>query len=124
MIFKSVNDTFGHAAGDSVIKSLSRLLRQRLRKSDIIGRYGGDEFVALLLDCDAEQAQVIMNDIRKHFAEIEFAPNKTKKLSVTFSCGISTFPEFSSAQDLSDASDKALYAAKASGRNQVFIARS
>ena len=122
--FKQVNDTFGHAAGDSVLKSLSRLLRQRLRKSDIIGRYGGEEFVALLLDCDAEQAQMIMDDIRKHFSEIEFTPKKAQKLSVTFSCGISTFPEFSSAQDLSDASDQALYVAKANGRNRVIIARS
>lgn len=121
--FKLVNDTFGHATGDSVIKSMSRLLQQRLRKSDIIGRYGGEEFVALLLDCDAEQAQMIMDDIRVHFSKIEFTPKETKKLSVTFSCGISTFPEFSSAQDLSDAADQALYAAKANGRNQILIAR-
>jgi diguanylate cyclase (GGDEF)-like protein len=121
--FKLVNDSFGHAAGDSVIKSMSRLLRQRLRKSDIIGRYGGEEFVALLLDCDAEQAKMIMDDIRIHFSKIEFTPKETQKLSVTFSCGISTFPEFNSAQDLSDAADQALYAAKANGRNQVIIAR-
>ena len=122
--FKKVNDTYGHAAGDSVLKSLSRLLRQRLRKSDIVGRYGGEEFVALLLDCDAEQARSIMDEIRSHFSEIGFYPNETKSLSVTFSCGISTFPEFQNAKYLSDAADQALYAAKAGGRNQVVIAKS
>jgi len=120
--FKLVNDSFGHAAGDSVLKSLSRLLRQRLRKSDIVGRYGGEEFVALLLDCEANQALPIMDEIRSHFSEIEFYPNETNSLSVTFSCGISTFPEYHTAQDLSDASDQALYAAKAGGRNKIIVA--
>lgn len=121
--FKKVNDTYGHAAGDSVLKSLSRLLRQRLRKSDIVGRYGGEEFVALLLDCEAEQARAIMDEIRAHFSEIGFYPNETKSLSVTFSCGISTFPEYQNAKYLSDAADQALYAAKAGGRNQVVVAK-
>jgi diguanylate cyclase (GGDEF)-like protein len=121
--FKKVNDAYGHAAGDSVLKSLSRLLKQRLRRSDIIGRYGGEEFVALLLDCKAEQALEIMNEIRVHFSEVNFYPNEASALSVTFSCGISTFPEYRNPQDLSDASDQALYIAKASGRNQVIVAR-
>ena len=121
--FKLVNDTCGHAAGDSVLKSLSRLLRQRLRKSDIVGRYGGEEFVAMLLDCDAHQAVVIMDELRAHFSEIEFYPNETNALSVTFSCGISTFPEYPNAQNLIDASDQALYAAKLKGRNQVLLAQ-
>jgi diguanylate cyclase (GGDEF)-like protein len=120
--FKMVNDTYGHAAGDSVLKSLSRLLQQRLRKSDVIGRYGGEEFVALLLDCEIRKAQVIFEEIRNHFSEIKFYPNKTNSLSVTFSCGIAAFPEFPSAQELSDAADQALYAAKNGGRNQIFIA--
>jgi len=121
--FKQVNDTYGHAAGDSVLKSLSRLLEQRLRRSDIVGRYGGEEFVALLLDCKADQALVIMDEIRDHFSKIDFYPNETSALSVTFSCGISTFPEYKNAQELSDASDQALYNAKASGRNKIIIAR-
>lgn len=120
--FKKVNDTFGHAAGDSVLKGLSRLLQQRLRKSDVIGRYGGEEFVALLLDCEIGKAQVIFEEIRKHFSEIKFYPNQTNTLSVTFSCGIAAFPEFQSAQELSDAADQALYAAKNGGRNQIYVA--
>jgi diguanylate cyclase (GGDEF)-like protein len=121
--FKKVNDTYGHSAGDSVLKSLSRLLQQRLRRSDIVGRYGGEEFVALLLDCEAEQALAIMDEIRVHFSEINFYPNETSTLSVTFSCGISTYPEYLNPQDLSDASDQALYRAKAGGRNKVIVAR-
>lgn len=121
--FKKINDTYGHATGDSVLKSLSRLLQQRLRRSDIIGRYGGDEFVALLPDCDAEQARRIMDKIRVHFSEIEFYPSESSTLSYTFSCGISTFPEYQEPKNLSDAADQALYAAKANGRNQIMIAR-
>jgi diguanylate cyclase (GGDEF)-like protein len=119
--FKRVNDTYGHAAGDSAIKGLARLLQQRLRKSDIIGRYGGDEFVALLIDCEAEQARQIMDEIRVHFSEIEFYPNESKSLSLTFSCGISTFPEHQNAESMSDSADQALYIAKAGQRNQVIV---
>jgi diguanylate cyclase (GGDEF)-like protein len=120
--FKMVNDKYGHAAGDSALRAMSRLLQQRLRKSDIVGRYGGDEFVALLIDCEAEQALRIMDDIRLHFSEIEFYPNETKSLYLTFSCGISTFPTYKSAESLSDSADQALYIAKAGQRNRVIIA--
>jgi diguanylate cyclase (GGDEF)-like protein len=120
--FKMVNDTYGHATGDGALKGLSRLLQQRLRKSDIIGRYGGDEFVALLLDCEAEQAANTMNEIRVHFSEIEFYPSQARALSLTFSCGISTFPMYQSAESLSDSADQALYSAKADQRNKVMIA--
>jgi len=68
--FKLVNDAYGHSAGDHVLKSLSRLLKQRLRQTDIIGRYGGEEFVALLLETDAQQACRIMDEIRVHFSEV------------------------------------------------------
>ena len=120
--FKRVNDTYGHAAGDSAIKVLSRLLKQRLRNSDIVGRYGGDEFVALLLGCRADQALKIMDEIRVHFSGVEFYPNEAGSLNLTFSCGISTFPEFQSAESLSDAADQALYNAKAGQRNRVVVA--
>jgi diguanylate cyclase (GGDEF)-like protein len=119
--FKLVNDTYGHAAGDSVLKGLSRLLQQRLRNSDIVGRYGGDELVALLIDCDENQAFKIMDEIRIHFSEIVFYPDETKPLFLTFSCGIATFPNFQTAEEINDSADKALYSAKAGGRNQVNI---
>ncbi len=120
--FKLVNDTYGHAAGDSALKGLSRLLQQRLRRSDIVGRYGGDEFVALLVDCDADRALKIMDEIRVHFSEIEFNLSVGRSVALTFSCGISTFPEYQSAEGLSDSADQALYLAKAGQRNRVIVA--
>jgi diguanylate cyclase (GGDEF)-like protein len=121
--FKKTNDTYGHAVGDTILKSLSRLLKQRLRKSDIIGRYGGEEFVALLLDVDASQAYDVMEEIRLHFSEVEHHPTPKGGVYVTFSCGIATFPEFNTAKQLSDAADRALYAAKHAGRNRISIAK-
>jgi len=120
--FKSVNDLYGHAAGDSVLKGLSRLLKQRLRSYDIVGRYGGDELVALLVDCDEYQSFKIMEEIRVHFSEIEFHPDNTRPLYLTFSCGISAFPKYQTAEDLSDSADRGLYNAKKGGRNQINIA--
>jgi diguanylate cyclase (GGDEF)-like protein len=120
--FKRVNDTYGHATGDIVLKGLSRLLKQRLRKSDIIGRYGGEEFAALFLDATAEQAYKVVDELRMHFSQMEFFPTPQKQLTVTFSAGIATYPEFTSAKQLSDAADAALYLAKEAGRNQVIVA--
>lgn len=116
--FKGVNDTYGHAVGDRVIKALARLLRQRLRGADIIGRMGGEEFAAILPDSGLEQAAMVFEQIRKAFSEIVFHTNGTS-FSVTISCGIAAFPHCDTANALSDAADKALYAAKHGGRNQV-----
>jgi diguanylate cyclase (GGDEF)-like protein len=120
--FKQINDTYGHPVGDTVLKSLSRLLRQRLRKSDIVGRYGGEEFVALLLDVDAANTIQIMDEVRSHFSEIRHFSPARGLFTTTFSCGIATFPEFDNANLLIDAADQALYAAKAAGRNRVVLA--
>ena len=116
--FKGVNDTYGHAVGDRVIKALARLLRQRLRGADIIGRMGGEEFAAILPDSGLEQAAKVFEQIRKAFSEIVFH-TQGASFSVTISCGISAFPHCDTANGLSDAADKALYAAKHGGRNQV-----
>ena len=116
--FKSVNDTYGHAAGDRVIKSLARLLLQRLRKTDIVGRYGGEEFAAILVDTDGPTAMNVLNEIRAHFAQIRHQ-GEEKPFSVTFSCGLAASPPWIDADALADAADKALYEAKRSGRNQV-----
>jgi diguanylate cyclase (GGDEF)-like protein len=120
--FKLVNDTYGHSVGDSVLKSLSRLLLQRLRKSDIIGRYGGEEFVVGLLDVHKKQALKVLNEIRTHFSQLQHFSHNEGKFRVTFSGGIAMFPEFPDAIALSDAADRALYAAKDAGRNRILIA--
>lgn len=116
--FKNVNDSYGHAVGDRVIKALARLLRQRLRGVDIIGRMGGEEFAAILPDTGIDEAMQVFDQIREAFSDIAFRTDKDV-FSVTISTGIAEFPLHDNATALSDASDKALYAAKHGGRNRV-----
>lgn len=119
--FKSVNDAFGHLIGDRVIRSLSRLLQQRLRKTDIIGRYGGEEFAIILPDTSIQAAAKVLNEIREGFAKVRQQAEE-HEFSVTFSCGIADFPQYGDPNSLNEAADKAMYSAKRSGRNQVKIA--
>lgn len=116
--FKNVNDTYGHAVGDRVIKALARLLRQRLRGVDVIGRMGGEEFAAILPDTGIDEAMKVFDQIRIAFSDIVFHAEDAS-FSVAISCGVAQFPDFDSSTALSDAADKALYAAKHGGRNQV-----
>lgn len=119
--FKSVNDTYGHLTGDRVIKSLARLLQERLRRSDTIGRYGGEEFGVILFNTDASWAETIMNEIRESFGRLRQSDGNAE-FTVTLSCGIAEFPQFGSASELNEAADAALYRAKQTGRNRVVIA--
>lgn len=118
--FKQVNDTHGHLAGDQVIITLARLLKNRLRLSDITGRYGGEEFVVLLKGIDAQRAAALIDELRNDFASVNFhAGNHT--FSCTFSAGLSSFPSHPATESLRLAADQALYQAKRHGRNQVMI---
>lgn len=116
--FKRVNDTWGHPMGDQVIKTLAHLLRQRLRRQDSIGRYGGEEFAIVLPECTAENAIRLLDDIRRRFGEIRFI-NKGQSFSITLSAGVATSDQCADAQSLLAAADAALYVAKNGGRNQV-----
>lgn len=121
--FKTVNDTYGHVVGDHVIKSLARLLKQRLRKSDIIGRYGGEEFALILPETDEQIATEVLDELRERFARIrQHARDIT--FTATFSCGIACFPQNPGQAALITAADRALYEAKHNGRNQVVAASS
>ena len=120
--FKQVNDQYGHAAGDNVIRSLANLMRQRLRRIDSIGRYGGEEFVAVLPDCPADQAKRIFDEIRERFAALTFHAG-ARTFSVSLSAGISETHGNASASTLLERADQGLYAAKHRGRNQVQIAQ-
>lgn len=120
--FKQVNDQYGHAAGDNVIRSLANLLRQRLRRIDSLGRYGGEEFVAVLPECSAEQAKVIFDEIRQRFAALNFHAG-ARTFSVSLSAGISETIDDAQPGTLLERADQALYAAKYNGRNQVQIAQ-
>ena len=117
--FKQVNDSYGHVAGDNVIRALANLLRQRLRRVDSLGRYGGEEFLVVLPDCPADQALRVLDEIRQRFAELHFIAGDSE-FSVTLSAGIaSTEQATNDAGELLERADRALYVAKHGGRNQV-----
>ena len=117
-LFKQVNDTWGHPMGDQVIKTLAHLLRQRLRRQDVIGRYGGEEFGVVLPECTLADAVHLMDDIRQRFSEIRFIL-EGQSFNVTLSAGVVSSETVPKAPDLLALADTALYEAKHSGRNQV-----
>ncbi|ALP54537.1 hypothetical protein Tel_16035 [Candidatus Tenderia electrophaga] len=116
--FKQVNDSYGHAVGDRVIMSLARLLKQRLRNTDIIGRYGGEEFAVILPECPLPTATQLMDEIRQHFAGLEHCAGE-RRFNVTLSGGIAACPAFTEVGELRAAADRMLYRAKHSGRNRI-----
>jgi len=118
--FKQVNDTYGHSTGDQVLRSLSRLLKQRFRSNDVVGRLGGEEFGVVLAGTSSEVAVSIFNNIREEFSQIEFT-SPIGTFSCTFSAGVAEFGEGQTTAGIFDAADKALYAAKNGGRNQIFV---
>jgi diguanylate cyclase (GGDEF)-like protein len=120
--FKSINDIHGHPVGDQVIRSLAWLLKARLRATDIVGRYGGEEFLVVLRDSDQETALNVIERIRLDFASMPHV-HAEGTLRATFSAGISVYPMYESITDLTKAADDALYEAKRAGRNRVVCAR-
>jgi diguanylate cyclase (GGDEF)-like protein len=120
--FKSINDTYGHPVGDQVIRSLAWLLKGRLRTSDIIGRYGGEEFLVVLNNACLDEAQTVLDCIRADFATLPHA-HANGTLRATFSAGIAAFPALSGGNELTHAADEALLQAKRLGRNRVERAR-
>jgi diguanylate cyclase (GGDEF)-like protein len=121
--FKQVNDTWGHAVGDQVLLKLSRLLKERLRRTDIIGRYGGEEFCVVMPETDASQAYQVMDALRQSFEQVvqRAGPNE---FFVTFSAGITEADPERLDHLVVDRADKALYSAKQAGRNRIIIAPS
>ncbi|WP_324778591.1 GGDEF domain-containing protein [Thiobacillus sedimenti] len=118
--FKQVNDSYGHPVGDQVIRSLSWLLKQRLRRHDILCRYGGEEFLVGLPHTDAEEAFAIMDRVRQDFAKIRH-PYRDTHFHATSSAGIATYPLHQTGDALIKAADAALYRAKHGGRNRIQV---
>jgi len=120
--FKAVNDTYGHPMGDRVLITLARLIRQRVRKTDTVGRFGGEEFAVILPGCSIGEATALMNEVRESFAALSFQ-TKDENFSCTFSCGVAVLSQFGDATALNAGADEALYAAKDGGRNLVVAAK-
>jgi len=117
--YKAVNDTYGHAAGDEVMRAVARICRAAIREIDVIGRYGGDEFVIVLPECDLAAAAIVAERVRKTL-ESSPIPVAGQELVVTLSAGVAADPMGgSSLDDLLRQADQALYAAKSAGRNCV-----
>ena len=114
--FKHVNDTYGHLVGDDVLRDTSEIIRKNLRKGDILGRYGGEEFIVMLIDADSTQACKIAEKLRTSILDAKILGNKR---DITASLGVATFPKHAdSVKTLVDRADKALYRAKQTGRNK------
>jgi diguanylate cyclase (GGDEF)-like protein len=107
--------------GDQVLKALAYLLRQRLRMSDVLGRFGGDEYIVVLPDTDGVAALEKMDDIRLNFAAIDHDTGQGS-FSVTLSCGVAEFPAALTSHELVAAADETLYRAKRGGRDRVLLA--
>ena len=118
--FKRLNDEFGHLLGDEVLRQVSSLLHQQLRKIDVVCRYGGEEFAILLTQTTEQQAAAIAEKLRRSVEGYQF-PGVPR--TVTISAGVAAFPAHGTARDeIVRAADNGLYAAKQAGRNRVCLA--
>jgi diguanylate cyclase len=116
--FKRVNDTHGHPAGDAVLVTVGGALVEAVRPSDVVGRWGGEEFLIVLPGCDAAQAMAVAETVRRRIAGIDHDLGER----ITISIGVASATEHSGPRDAVERADRALYAAKQAGRNRVQLA--
>lgn len=123
--FKKINDKFGHEAGDAVLKGVAEILRNSLREIDVIGRWGGEEIVILLLGAGKKEALKISEDLRAKISGHDFILKRAKKIRITASFGVAGMASAASAGkgkslgELIVQADKAMYQAKKKGKNRV-----
>ncbi len=125
--FKKVNDTYGHAAGDCVLKSVSEIIKTEIREYDIACRYGGEEFFIILPQTNIKEASLVAQRLRKIIEETkmdikEAGLDDISYLKVTVSVGVCAYENTMSPSDIAHKADKALYEAKETGRNRVIVA--
>ena len=120
--FKLINDNYGHSAGDSYLQRLARQVQSALREGDILARYGGDEFVALLPEANLDTVVLVAQRVRAAIDRLEVAINGDVRLRGTASVGLAVYPEHAdNAKDLLMFADNMMYRAKAAGKDQVAI---
>jgi diguanylate cyclase (GGDEF)-like protein/PAS domain S-box-containing protein len=115
-LFKNINDTFGHQAGDAVLKRLAELIRTGLRRSDYVARWGGEEFTILLPETRLEVAEMLLNRLRTNIAN-QVIPEIGRVVTLSF--GVAAYAKPDSPEDLLNRVDQALYLSKQTGRNRV-----
>lgn len=119
--FKRINDSYGHLAGDKVLKILAKEISSRLRKTDFVARYGGEEFAIIMPGTSIEDAEPLLNSVRQKIEKCPFH-FKATQVQITMSFGLTCFEGLDTLEKAFERSDKALYRAKAGGRNRVCLA--
>ena len=119
-LFKRINDSYGHKAGDRVLQLVAREFRERLRTTDFVARFGGEEFVVLFPETEPADASVVVDKLREHVRKLPFH-FRGEPVSVTFSAGLAGFIAGDTEESVFDRADRALYQAKDAGRDQVMI---
>jgi len=117
-LFKKVNDNYGHEAGDAVLSAFAKILKKECRTVDIVGRFGGEEFLAILSDTDSNGGATFAEKVRKHVQKARFM-YKGERIKVTVSGGVSDRKKHVSLQAALNSADEYLYKAKHDGRNQI-----
>ncbi|MCQ3938497.1 MAG: hypothetical protein DPW18_15820 [Chloroflexi bacterium] len=121
-LFKRINDTYGHQVGDEVLRHVARVVRNQLRESDVLSRYGGDEFVLLLPNSDEREAAAVLRRIHRKIRSSKYLVEGKSPIDVTISAGIASWqPGMESPTQLIRSADEALYSAKGAGRNRMAI---
>jgi diguanylate cyclase len=120
--FKTVNDSHGHSAGDTVLSHTAETLLNCVRASDFVFRYGGEEFLIVLVETDREEAMEVAERIRQQIASQSVPLPSKSSLNVTLSLGVATYEGHPDYQYLINAADHALYSAKKQGRNRTAVA--
>jgi diguanylate cyclase len=120
--FKSINDQFGHATGDAVLKTVAESLKESLRQGDLVGRYGGDEFLIVLRGCSTEGLHEVCRRIQEHVSLRLQTSHAELGVSCSISIGYAVQSDkgpFNSSSSWLESADQALYEAKRTGKNQV-----
>ncbi len=120
--FKSINDSYGHPAGDAVLKAVGRVLMEQFRDVDVIARYGGEEFAVILPEISGVTAKAVAERVRRAIATTPFALPDGREIGVTVSIGVSCYPNCAAdATAAVGTADQALYTAKQAGRNRALL---